>query len=131
MTLIQSIINECEEHINAPNCEGCPFVGPEDYCLIQHSPVNWNLEFFNDLLDKHLLAGKPEKWTKDRIVCDSHRKSNGLAPWAEPSIEITCETACTVYRTCPLLAKCAPHTCPPKGLYNETKALGRFYGMAH
>ena len=106
MTLIQSIINECEDHINAPNCEGCPFGGPENDCLIQHSPASWNLEFFNDLLDKHLLENPIlQKWKEDRISCDSHRELKGLSPLREPSLEYVCEKRCLVYLTCPLIKR--------------------------
>jgi hypothetical protein len=106
---LQDIINECQEHINSPNCEGCPFGGPDGECLPQHSPVSWNLEFFNDLLDLHLSGQKQtniiEKWKKHRMVCDSHRQANGLSPFPEPSIESICERDCTVYLTCPLLKR--------------------------
>jgi hypothetical protein len=105
---LQDIINECEEHINAPNCEGCPFGGPEGNCLVQHSPVSWNLEFLTDLLDKHFdeqnLKGIHfTNGAATYMFCNSHRHANGLASVPEPSIESICERDCTVYLTCPLL----------------------------
>jgi hypothetical protein len=110
---LNDIIKECEEHINRPNCEGCPFGGPDGECLVQRSPVGWNLEFLNDLLDKHLsknqLGGKHINATiqmnhmNHYMQCVSHRHINGLSPLPEPSIESICERDCKVYLTCPLL----------------------------
>jgi hypothetical protein len=112
---LNDIINECEEHINKPNCEGCPFGGPDGECLIQRSPAGWSIEFLAKLLDDHLSESKSNpkhlqslllwQFKQDCAVCIGHRRKNGLDPLPEPLIEYTCEKHCTAYLTCPLLNK--------------------------
>jgi len=69
---LEEIIKECEEHVNAPNCEGCPFGGPEGDCLVQHSPASWNLDFLNDLLDNHLSKGSTKSASKEETFGGDH-----------------------------------------------------------